>query len=75
MLCCDTGSFEAIPVGMKRVAMTVVEADHISNAFKAIREHPHGHGNGEVCVPLANGFVKKLRVAFDVFVDQHSQKK
>jgi hypothetical protein len=75
MLCCDTGSLEAIPAGMKRIDMTVAEAQHIGNAFKAIREYPHGHGNGEVCIPLINGFVKKLRVAFEDFIDQHQQKK
>ncbi len=50
--------------------MTVAEAQRIGNAFKVIREYPNGHGNGEVCIPLVSGFVKKLRVAFEDFIDQ-----
>src|SRR6266568_4874003 len=65
MLCSDTGSTEAV-----RVDMTVAEAQRIGNAFKVIREYPNGHGNGEVCIPLVSGFVKKLRVAFEDFIDQ-----
>lgn len=64
MLCSETGQTEAV-----HVDMSVAEAQHIGTALKAIREYPHGHGNGEVCIPLVNGLLKRLRIAIDDFVD------
>ena len=68
MLCSNTGEVEAV-----RVDMTVAEAQHIGPALSAVRRF--GQGNGEVCIPLINGLVKKLRITIDDFVDQRQQKK
>jgi hypothetical protein len=66
MLCQETGSQEVV-----HVDMTTKEAQHISKALSAVRGF--GQGNGEVCIPVINGLVKKLRIAIDDFIDQQKK--
>ena len=59
MFCCDTGSLPAIDASkMVRVAMSVDEAKDIGEAIDAVRKY--GHGTGEVCLPLVNGFIEAV---------------
>ena len=59
MYCCDTGAFEAIDLSkMARVPMSVDEAKDIGEAIDVVRKY--GHGTGEVCLPLVNGFIEAV---------------
>jgi len=59
MFCADTGAFEAIDTSkMTRVAMSVDEAKDIGEAIDVVRKY--GHGTGEVCLPLVNGFIEAV---------------
>jgi hypothetical protein len=59
VFCCDTGSLPAIDTSkMVRVAMSVEEAKDIGGAIDVVRKH--GHGTGEVCLPLVNGFIEDV---------------
>lgn len=66
MLCSDTGSLEAIHLPMR-----VEEARDISNALEAVRLH--GHGTGEVCIPLVNGIFDKIRIAMVAYRAKHKK--
>ena len=59
MFCCDTGSLPAVDTSkMVRVAMSVDEAKDIGEAIDVVRKY--GHGTGEVCLPLVNGFIEAI---------------
>ena len=59
MFCCDTGSLPVIDTSkMVRVAMSVDEAKDIGEAIDVVRKY--GHGTGEVCLPLVNGFIEAV---------------
>lgn len=60
MFCCDTDAFlPAIDTSkMVRVAMSVDEAKDIGEAIDVVRKY--GHGTGEVCLPLVNGFIEAV---------------
>lgn len=60
MFCCDTDSLlPAIDTSkMVRVAMSVDEAKDIGEAIDVVRKY--GHGTGEVCLPIINGFIEAV---------------
>jgi hypothetical protein len=60
MFCCDTDALlPAIDTSkMVRVAMSVDEAKDIGEAIDVVRKY--GHGTGEVCLPIINGFIEAV---------------
>lgn len=63
MLCSDTGQTEAI-----HVDMSVLDAQLIGKALATVRKQEHG--NGEICIPLVNGLLKRLKIAIDMYHDK-----
>lgn len=60
MFCCDTDAFlpKIDTSKMVRVPLSVDEAKDIGEAVEVVRNH--GHGTGEVCLPLVNGFIEDV---------------
>lgn len=59
MFCCDTGSLPVVDASKwVRVPISVDEAKDIGGAIDVVRKH--GHGTGEVCLPLVNGFIEDV---------------
>lgn len=66
MYCCDTGSIPAIDVKMVYIPISVAEAQEIGSAMHTVRSY--GHGTGEVCIPLVNGMLDKLRLSLTKYL-------
>jgi hypothetical protein len=63
MLCSDTGETKSIHIE----GMSVRDTKLIGKALRSVRKQEHG--NGDICIPLINGLLKRIRVMTDMYHD------